>query len=98
MLELDTKLRDFVDTCIEVDNYRQKVKDKYDTLDILDVAKITEIIEKFKAKHLDIALVWRVTKPKSQNFSFDTQWIFLILDLLRWTGEKVSRCTATLVR
>lgn len=57
MLELDTKLRDFAKTRIEVDNYRQKVKDKYDALDLPDAAKITEIIEKFKGKHLDIALV-----------------------------------------
>ena len=53
LLELDTKLRDFSDTQIEVDNYRQKVKDKYEAVDLLDAAKITE---KFKAKHIDIAL------------------------------------------
>ena len=29
LLELHTKLRDFAETQIEVDNYRQKVKDKY---------------------------------------------------------------------
>ena len=29
LLELDTKLKDFAETRIEVDNYRQKVKDKY---------------------------------------------------------------------
>ena len=57
LLELDTKLGDFADTCIEVENYRQKVKDKYDALDLPNVANITEIIEKFKGKHLDIALV-----------------------------------------
>ena len=57
LLELDTKLKDIVDTHIEVDNYRQKVKYKYDSLDLLDVAKIIEIIEKFKGKHPDIALV-----------------------------------------
>ena len=57
LLELDTKLKDFADTYIKVESYRQNVKDKYDTLDILDVAKITNIIEKFKGKHLNIALV-----------------------------------------
>ena len=56
LLELDTKLGDFVDTQIEVDNYRQKVKDKYEALDLPDVAKITNIIEKFKGKHPNIAL------------------------------------------
>ena len=29
LMELDTKLGDFAETQIEVDNYRQKVKDKY---------------------------------------------------------------------
>ena len=57
LLELDTKLRDFVETCIEVVNYRKKVRDKYNALDLLDMAKVTEIIKKFKGKNLDIALV-----------------------------------------
>ena len=56
LLELDTKLGDFADTQIEIDNYRQKVKDKYEALDLPDAAKITEIIEKFKGKHPNIAL------------------------------------------
>ena len=56
LLELDTKLRDFAETWTEVDNYRQKVKDKYEALDILDAANITEMIEKFKGKYLRIAL------------------------------------------
>ena len=56
LLELDTKLGDFAETQIEVDNYRQKVKDKYKALDILDVAKIIEMIKKFKGKHPNIAL------------------------------------------
>ena len=73
LLELDIKLGDFSDTWIEVDNYRQKVKDKYEALDLLDVAKITEIIEKFKGKHSNIALRWRRRKPRYQNFNFDTQ-------------------------
>ena len=51
LLELDTKLGNFVDTQFEVDNYKQKVKDKYETLDLPDATKITEIIEKFKGKH-----------------------------------------------
>ena len=54
---MDTKLKDFVETRIEVDNYRQKVKDKYNALDLLDAAKVTKIIEKLKGKHPDIALV-----------------------------------------
>lgn len=53
---MDIKLRDFANTHIEVDNY-QKVKYKYDALDLPDAAKITEIIKKFKGKHQDIALV-----------------------------------------
>ena len=56
LLELDTKLRDFAETQIEVDNYRQKVKEKYEALDLHDAAKITKIIEKFKAKHPNTAL------------------------------------------
>ena len=48
LLELDTKLGDFVDTWIDVDNYRQKVKEKYEALNLRDVAKITKIIDKFK--------------------------------------------------
>ena len=56
LMELDTKLGDFVETRIEVDNYRQKVKDKYQALDLLDATKITEMIEKFKGKHPNIAL------------------------------------------
>ncbi len=56
LLELDTKLRDFVDTQIEVDNYKQNVKEKYEALDILDVAKIVEMIEKFNGRHPNIAL------------------------------------------
>ena len=72
LLKLDTKLRDFAKTRIEVDNYRKKVKDKYNALDLLDVENFTEIMEKHKGKHLDIAFVWRGKKPKSQNFIFDT--------------------------
>ena len=57
LLELDTKLGNFVETYIEVDNYKEKVKDKYNALDLLDAKKVTKIIEKFKGKHPDIALV-----------------------------------------
>ena len=57
MLDMDTKLGDFVETCIEVDNYKKKVRDKYNALDLLDLAKVTKIIEKFKGKHPYIALV-----------------------------------------
>ena len=57
LLELDVKLKDFVDTRIEVGNYWQIVKDKYDALDFVD--------EKFKRKYPDIALVWRGRKPRS---------------------------------
>ena len=56
LLELDTKLGDFADTQIEVDNYRQKVKEKYEALNLSYVTKIIEIIEKFKGKHPNIAL------------------------------------------
>ena len=57
LLELDTKLWDFAETCTEVDNYRKKVRDKYNALDLLDATKVTKIIEKFKGKHPYIALV-----------------------------------------
>ena len=49
LMELDTKLGDFAETRIEADNYRKKVKDKYQALSLPDVTKITEMIEKFKA-------------------------------------------------
>ena len=57
LLDLDVKLVDFVETCIEVGNYRQKVKEKYEALDLLDATQVIEIIEKFKRKYQDIALV-----------------------------------------
>ena len=56
LLELDTKLGDFAETRIEVDNYRLKVKDKYEALYLLDATNITKMIEKFKDKHPNIAL------------------------------------------
>lgn len=83
MLELDTKLGDFTETHLEVDNYMLKVKDKYNTLDLPYVSNFIYIIEKFKGKHSDIALVWRGTKPRSQNFIFDTQWTFAFFGPLR---------------
>ena len=57
LLELDTKLVDFAKTRIEVDNYRKKVKDKYNALGLLDVAKATKIIDKFKDEYPYITLV-----------------------------------------
>ena len=36
LLELDTKLKDFAEARTEVDTYRQKVKDKYNSLYLLD--------------------------------------------------------------
>ena len=65
MLELEVKLGDFAETHIEVGTYRQKVKDKYDALYFLDATQVIKITEKFKRKYLDIAMVWRGTKPKS---------------------------------
>ena len=56
LMELDTKFGDFAETRIEVDNYRKKVKDKYQALNLPDATKITEIIEKFKGKYPNIAL------------------------------------------
>ena len=56
LLELETKLGDFAETRIEVDNYRQKVKDKYEALDLPYVAKVTKMIEKFKGKNPTIDL------------------------------------------
>ena len=72
LLEFDVKLKDFVENCIEVDNYRKKVKDKYNALYFLDVAQVIEIIKKFKGKYPNIALEQRGTKPRIQNFNFDT--------------------------
>ena len=56
LIELDAKLGDFAETRIEVDNYRQKVKDKYQALSLPEVTKIIEMIEKFKGKYPNIAL------------------------------------------
>ena len=56
LIELDAELGDFAETRIEVDNYRQKVKDKYQALNLPDATKITEMIEKFKGKYPNIAL------------------------------------------
>ena len=56
LIELDAKLGDFTETQIEVDNYRQKVKEKYQALSLPDATKITEMIEKFKGKYPNIAL------------------------------------------
>ena len=46
LLDLDAKLGDFAETHIEVGNYRPKVNDKYEALDLLDAAQVMEIIEK----------------------------------------------------
>ena len=56
LVELDAKPGDFAETRIEVDNYRQKVKDKYLALSLSDATKITEMIKKFKGKCSNIAL------------------------------------------
>ena len=56
MIELDAKLGDFAETQIEVDNYRKKFKDKYQTLSLPNAKKIIEMIEKFKGKYPNIAL------------------------------------------
>ena len=57
MLDLDVKLGDFAETHIEVGNYRKKVKDEYEDLDFLDAALDTKIINKFKTKYPNIAMV-----------------------------------------
>ena len=57
LLYLDMKLGDFGETHIEVGNYRKKEKDKNEVLNFLDATRVTEIIEKFKTKYPDIALV-----------------------------------------
>lgn len=57
LLELDVKLGDFAETRIEVGNYQQKVKDKYEYLDFLDATQVMDIIEKFKRKYSYIAQV-----------------------------------------
>ena len=56
LMELDTELGDFAKTWIELDNYRQKAKDKYQALNLPDATKITKMIEKFKGKYPNIAL------------------------------------------
>ena len=56
LIELDAKLGDFTKTRIEIDIYRQKVKDKYQALSLPDATKITEMIEKFKGKCPNIVL------------------------------------------
>lgn len=57
LLELDVKLEDFAETRIGVGNYQKIVKHKYETFDFLDSTQLMEIIEKFKRKHPNIALV-----------------------------------------
>ena len=57
LLDLDVKLGDFLETCIEVGNYRQKMKYEYEALYFLDETQVTKIVEKFKRKYIDIALV-----------------------------------------
>lgn len=57
LLEFNVKLEDIMETHIEVGNYQQIVKDKYDALKFLDATQVKEIIEKFKRKYQDIALV-----------------------------------------
>lgn len=54
LLELDTKLGNFVESGIEIGNYQQVVKNKYEALDLLEATQIAETMEKFKNKHLDI--------------------------------------------
>ena len=56
LIESDAELGDFAETRIEMDNYRQKVKDKYQALSLPDATKITKMIEKFKGKCPNIAL------------------------------------------
>ena len=57
LLELEVKLRDFAKNHIEVGNYKQKVKEKYEALDFPDAAQVTEMIQKFKGKYPYIVLV-----------------------------------------
>ena len=57
LLELDVILRDFVETRIEVDDYKKKVKEKYNAFDLPVAVQVTKIIDKFKGKYPDIALV-----------------------------------------
>ena len=57
LLDLDVKLREFLETRIKVGNYRKRVKEKYESLYFQNVTQVTKIIEKLKRKYLDIALV-----------------------------------------
>ena len=55
--KLDSSLDDFANTQMDISNYQQIVKHKYEALDFLEPSQVMEIIEKFKRKHPDIALV-----------------------------------------
>ena len=57
LLDLDVKLRDLVETHIDVGNYRQKIKGKYEPLYFPNATQVIEIIEKYKGKYPNIALV-----------------------------------------
>ena len=57
LLELVTKLEDFAYTRTEVSNYWQVVRDKYESLDLLEASEVVEIIEKFNRKPPNITLV-----------------------------------------
>lgn len=83
LLELDTKLRDFAETRIEVENYRKKVKDKYDDFNLLYVAKITKIIEKLKMQrdHWAFKKILVITEQGREllNCCVDTEsWMTLL--------------------
>ena len=56
LLKLDSRLDDFVDTRMDISNYWQIVRHKYEALDFSEASQVMEIIEKFKSKHPDIAL------------------------------------------
>ena len=67
LLDLDVKLGDFAETHIEVGNYRQKVKEKYEALDFLDATQVIEIIKKFKSRVNAQSWVTISQKSNSRN-------------------------------
>ena len=92
---------DFAEICIEVDNYRQKLKDKYKALDLIDVEKVAKMIKKFKVWHdEEIEYIKQVVDNILLNFNmkyFETcMWI--IMDSCFFYENFVKEVTQCLVR
>ena len=57
LLKLDSILDDFVETRMDISNNWQRVRHKYEALDLPEASQVMNIIEKFKSKHPYITLV-----------------------------------------